>query len=95
MGFSSQNGYTPVSVETILLDIMSNLNTQFGTTYTIDTFVGTNYYKQFYALAQRVQLNEIKTSEIFVYLPTRTYLCRPGKKNRFYPEKGIKILRDG
>jgi hypothetical protein len=48
--------------------LMTNINTQFGTAYTAETFIGTNFYKYFYALAQRVQENEVKTSEIFLKL---------------------------
>ncbi len=68
MGYASDSGYTPVTIETMMLSIMENINTQFGTSYTSDTFIGTGYYKYFYALIQRLQENEIKTSEIFTYL---------------------------
>ena len=68
MGFNSENGYIPTSIEAIMLSIMNNINVQFGTTYTYETFVGSNFYKYFYALAQEMQKNEIKTSEIFTYL---------------------------
>ncbi len=68
MSFSSDAGYTPATIETIMLSVMENVNTQFGTTYTADTFVGTNFYKYFYALVQRLQENEVKTSEIFLKL---------------------------
>jgi len=68
MGFSQDEGYTPATIEDILTDIMEGINDQFGTTYTYEQFVGTNFYKYFYALAQRVQQNEVKTSEIFVKL---------------------------
>lgn len=68
MGYANDSGYTPQTVQDILTDIMDNINTEFGTTYTYESFVGTNFYKYFYALAQRVQENEVKTSEIFVKL---------------------------
>lgn len=68
MSFSLENGYLPVSVDTIMASIMANINSEFGTTYTMDTFVGTNFYKYFYALAQRVQSGEVKTSEVFLKL---------------------------
>jgi hypothetical protein len=68
MSFSADNGYTPADIVAILTSIMAGINTQFGTSYTYDTFIGTNFYKYFYALAQRVQTNEIKTSEIFTTL---------------------------
>lgn len=70
MSYSQENGYLPVSIETIMTAIMANINTQFQLSppYTMDTFIGTNAYKYFYALAQRMQENEIKTSEIFLKL---------------------------
>jgi hypothetical protein len=68
MGFASESGYTPSSIETIMLYIMDGVNTEFGTAYTEETFIGTNFYKFFYAMAQRLQENEVKASEIFAYL---------------------------
>lgn len=65
MGFSQESGYVPVTIETIMSSLMININAQFGTSYTIETFTGTNLYKYYYALAQRMQENEVKTSEIF------------------------------
>lgn len=68
MGYSQENGYTPVSFESIMSSFMDNVNTQFGTSYTVETFEGTNWYKFAYAIIQRMQLNEVKTSEIFLKL---------------------------
>lgn len=68
MSFSQQNGYLPVTVQTILNSIMNEINTQFGTTYTTETFVGSNHYKSAYAVAQRIQSGEVKTSEVFLKL---------------------------
>jgi hypothetical protein len=65
MGYAQENGYIAASIETIMLSVMNNINTQFGTSYTWETFVGTNFYKYFYAIAQRIQENETKTAEIF------------------------------
>lgn len=68
MGFASESGYTPVSIETIMSAIKDGVNSEFGTSYTDESFVGTNFYKFFYALAQRMQENEVRASEIFSYL---------------------------
>lgn len=68
MPFSEQNGYIPVAIDVLLEDMRPLINTQFGTTYTAETFIGTNHYKYFYALAQKMLENEIKTSEIFIKL---------------------------
>lgn len=66
MSFTQENGYLPVTIQTIMNAIMLGINIQFGTSYTAETFQGTNHYKFFYALAQRVQSGEIKTAEIFL-----------------------------
>lgn len=68
MSYTQENGYLPLSIPTIMDMLMTNINTQFNTTYTTETFAGTNLYKYFYALAQRMQENEVKTSEIFLKL---------------------------
>lgn len=68
MSFSSENGYLPSSITDMMELVRANVNAQFSTTYTAETFLGSNYYKYFYALIQRLQLNEIKTSEIFLRL---------------------------
>lgn len=68
MGFAEDTGYTPSTIEELMLPVMENINTQFGTTYTAETFIGTNFYKYFYALMQEFQENDIKTSEIFLKL---------------------------
>lgn len=66
MSFASETGYLPITITQMMEFVMNNVNTQFGTSYTVDTFLGTNFYKYFYALMQRMQENEIKTSEIFL-----------------------------
>lgn len=68
MGFSQENGYIPTTIEDIMLSIMGEINTQFGTAYTAETFIATNFYKYFYSLAQMYQANEVQTSEIFLKL---------------------------
>lgn len=67
MGYAQETGYTPTSIETIMADIMNRINTQFALdpAYTMETFVGTNAYKYFYALAQEYQASEVRTAEIF------------------------------
>lgn len=64
MSFSSENGYIPNTISELMALVMEGINEQFGTAYVDETFVGTNFYKYFYALIQLLQENEIKTSEI-------------------------------
>ena len=97
MSFSSDNGYLPTAIDTIMLSFMDNINAQFGTTYTAETFIGTNFYKYFYAIAQRLQQNEVKTSEIFVKLQdylalTNERISRPVVTNPGVIEK---LLAEG
>jgi hypothetical protein len=68
MPFSSDNGYTPSTIEDLMLVVMNGVNTQFGTLYDPTSFLGTNFYKFYYGLIQRLQENEVKTSEIFLKL---------------------------
>jgi hypothetical protein len=68
MGYSNETGYIPLTISDIMSYVMAGVNTQFGTTYTAETFLGTNFYKYFYALVQRMQANETKTDEIFLKL---------------------------
>lgn len=66
MGFASDTGYVPLTIEELMEVVRVNVNAEFGTTYIQTNFVGTNFYKFFYALMQRLQENEVKTSEIFL-----------------------------
>lgn len=68
MGFSQQAGYTPATFESIMTRVMIGLNNTWGTTYTYDTFKGSNWYKMFYPLVQELQKSEVKTSEILIKL---------------------------
>ncbi len=68
MGYANLNGYVPSTIETIINSIMEGLNEQFGTDYTAETFTGTDFYKYSYAIAQRIQENEVRTGEIFAKL---------------------------
>lgn len=65
MSFAQDNGYTPMTFDQIMSQIREGINAEFGTSYTPETFVGTNWYKYMYPLVQKVQEGEIKTSEIF------------------------------
>jgi hypothetical protein len=92
MGFAEESGYTPTTIDAMMLSVMDNLNTQFGTTYTQESFVGTNFYKYFYALLQRLQENEVKTSEVFAKLQdyielTNERISRPVVTNAGIIEK--------
>lgn len=66
MGFAQTNGYTPSTISEIIEVLRVGINTQFSQSYTTENFVGTNHYKYFYPIAQRLAENEIKTSEIFL-----------------------------
>jgi hypothetical protein len=66
MGFALDTGYVPSTVGQLMEIVRENINTEFGTAYTQTNFIGTNFYKYFYALIQELQNNEVKTSEIFL-----------------------------
>ncbi len=68
MSFAQDQGYVPATIEELMDQVMTGINTEFGTSYTTDTFVGTNFYKYFYALIQLLQENEIRAGEIVTKL---------------------------
>lgn len=65
MSFAQDNGYTPLDFNTLMNFVREGVNTQFSTAYSVESFVGTNWYKYAYVIIQRVLRNETKTSEIF------------------------------
>jgi hypothetical protein len=82
MSFSSEAGYIPATIEQLMSLVREGVNEQFDKSYTVESFLGTNFYKYFYALIQRLQANEVKTSEIFLKLQeyfttTNEMLSRP------------------
>ncbi len=68
MSYAQDNGYTAVTFADLMGTIRLGINAQFGTSYTVDNFVGTNYYKYFYVLVQKALENETKAAEIFTKL---------------------------
>lgn len=68
MSFAEDTGYVPTSFAAVMEAVRIRLNAAFGTNFTADSFVGTNWYKYFYTLVQRLMENETKTSEIFLKL---------------------------
>ncbi len=82
MSFAQDTGYVPLSIPQLMDVVRVNVNTQHSTSYTAETFIGTNFYKYFYGLIQRLQENEVKTSEIFqrlqeYFVITNERLSRP------------------
>lgn len=68
MSFASESGYTPNSVAELMEFVRQNVNATFGTDFTAETFVGTNWYKFYYAIVQKLQENEVLMSEVFIKL---------------------------
>jgi len=97
MSFSKEQGYLPVSLATIMDNIMVNFNTQFSTNYTTQSFQGTNAYKFYYAIAQELQKNEALTADVFLNLQqyiilTNQKISRPVNTN---PGIVDKFLEEG
>lgn len=68
MSFSQDEGYIPLTFDEFMSGIRLGINAQFGTTYTAESFVGTNWYKYFYSLVQKALVNETKAAEVFAKL---------------------------
>lgn len=60
-----QGGYVPSGFNDILARLIARVNEQFGTSYTEQTFVGTNFYKCFYPLIQEVISAEADFAEAY------------------------------
>ena len=65
MAYTDENGFIPDTMEDLINDFMNGINTKFGTSYTLDTFVGSNFYKYFYVIAQQIIDNEIVFAQAF------------------------------
>lgn len=65
MSFAEESGYTPLSIEDLISQVREAVNEEFGTDYTVENFVGTNWYRFVYAVMQIFSENQIKTAEIF------------------------------
>lgn len=64
MSYTVTNGYTPQSYEAILSAVVSEVNNQFGTSYSNEQFEGTNIWKVFYTGIQELLKIENKISEL-------------------------------
>lgn len=86
MTYAQDAGYTPVDIATLMDRLRLRINTEFNTTYTAETFIGSNWYKYGYQIMQEIQTSEIKLSEIFLKLQeyiseTNLKIQRPSVSN--------------
>lgn len=65
MSFELEAGYAPTSFASLMDTLRTTINAQLGTSYTTESFVGSNFYKYFYGPVQKIAAGEIKTAEIF------------------------------
>ncbi len=54
MPFTTENNYVPETFNDLMIRFMQGVNSQFGTNYTQESFVGTGWYKFFYPIAQNI-----------------------------------------
>lgn len=54
MPFTTENNYVPETFNDLMTRFMQGVNSQFGTSYTQESFVGTGWYKFFYPIAQNI-----------------------------------------
>lgn len=71
--FSKENGYVPSTFAALMDKIRIGVNEKFGYDYTAETFIGSNWYKYAYVIAQRGLENDNKAAEIFAKL--RMYIA--------------------
>lgn len=68
MSYTVTNGYSPRDYETILAQCVQIVNEQFGTSYTNQSFTGTNLWKYLYATIQGLMTVENNIAELGVKL---------------------------
>lgn len=68
MTYTVTNGYAPRDYETILTECVQVVNEQFGTSYTSQSFTGTNLWKYLYATIQGLMTVENNIAELGVKL---------------------------
>lgn len=66
MSYNVTNGYAPRDYETILAECVSIVNQEFGTSYTSQSFVGTNLWKFLYTTIQGLMTVENNIAELGV-----------------------------
>lgn len=100
MSFAQDTGYVPNTIPALMSLVREGVNAQFGTSYDEETFLGTNFYKYFYALIQRLQECEIKASEIVLKIQqyfdvTNESITRPNTTNPgiidYFAERGFVV----
>jgi hypothetical protein len=65
MPFNTEFGYVPETVNALIARLVPYINVQFGTTYTYESFQGTNFYRFVYSIAQLMYETEVDTGEIY------------------------------
>lgn len=68
MPFNDESGFTPDSFNDIMTRLREGINSKFSVNFTEEDFVGTNFYKFSYTLAQEVLAREIEFSEAYAKL---------------------------
>ncbi|WP_424244958.1 hypothetical protein Dip510_000066 [Elusimicrobium posterum] len=78
MPYYNDSGFIPATFDDAMQLIMEGVNEKFKTSYTYDTFQGTNFYKFFYSLVQ----NGIETENIFaeIYAKYQDYIRTTNEK---------------
>lgn len=68
MPYSNKKNYTPDSFSDIMMRLMEGVNAQFKTTFVYETFVGSGFYKFFYAPVQELLAAENTFAEAYAKL---------------------------
>mgnify|MGYP004548056939 CR=1 FL=1 len=95
MSYSIENGYEPRSFDDILSDYVGGVNTQFGTSYTTASIVGTDWYKYGYAGIQLAMGVEQRLSEVAAKISDYiTYINDSIKLPKSTPDGLMAALQD-
>ncbi len=68
MPYTTENNYTPDTMQDLMNQFMLGVNERFGTSFTRETFVGTGFYKYYYEIAQQILKAENTFAEAYAKL---------------------------
>lgn len=63
--YSIENGFIPRTFNQIMNELMGNININFGLNYTEENFIGTNFYKFCYSIAESIVEQDVMTQNIY------------------------------
>ena len=68
MPYTQENNYIPDTLNDLMTRFLLGVNKQFNTSFTLETFIGTGFYKYFFVIAQQILTVENEFAEAYTKL---------------------------